>query len=76
MEKKKTPAKRKAEPADGGAVETVIESIRKCLGSAEAAPSITELIRLFELRREVAQPVSGPMTVRWVDECQTSGNEE
>jgi hypothetical protein len=76
MEKKKAPAKRKAEPVDGRAGEKVIESIRECLGSAEAVPSITELIRLFELRREVAQPQSGPMTVRWVDECQTSGNEE
>ena len=51
-------------------VEEIIESIQESLSSDSAKPSVADLVRLLELRRELAKPKTGRMTVRWIDECQ------
>jgi len=51
-------------------VEKIIESIQKSLAGDSTKLSVADLMRLLELRRELAQSQPGRMTVRWIDECQ------
>jgi len=59
-------------PTDGdlAEVEEVMERIREALSDEDVSPSVAELLRLMDLRREFKQSQPGPMTVRWIDECQ------
>jgi hypothetical protein len=52
-------------------VEEIIESIQGSLSSEDPKPSVLDLVRLLELRRELVKPQTARMTVRWIDECQT-----
>jgi hypothetical protein len=51
-------------------VEEIIESIQESLSSDDPKPSVLDLVRLLELRRELVKPQTARMTVRWIDECQ------
>jgi hypothetical protein len=58
---------------DWAAVEQVIEKMRESLFSQDAKPSVADLIRLIEFKRDLVQAQPGPLTARWIDEClQTS----
>jgi hypothetical protein len=58
---------------DRAAVEQVIEKMRESLFGEEAKPSVADLVRLIEFRRELADAQPGPVMARWIDECpQTS----
>jgi len=58
---------------DRAAVVQVIEKMRERLFGEEANPSVTDLVRLLEFRRELAEAQPGPVAARWIDECpQTS----
>jgi hypothetical protein len=49
-------------------VDKMIERIQESLCDEDVTPSVAELLRLMQFRREREQP--GPVTVRWIDECQ------
>ena len=71
MEEKEALKQTAAEPGDELAeVDRIIESIQERLSDDSAKPSVAELVRLLELRRELAQSQTGQVTVRWIDECQ------
>ena len=59
------------------ALARVTANIQENLGCEDVKLSVTDLIRLLGLRRELAQPQSKRLRVGWVDGCQqTSANEE
>jgi hypothetical protein len=59
-----------------------LESVEKIIGHAEAnlldstATSLADLMRLLELRRELAEAESGRLTVKWIDTCAKPASEE
>lgn len=42
----------------------------------KARPSIADLVRLLELRRELAESQPGTLTVKWIDKCAKPESEE
>jgi len=56
-------------------VEKMIERVREGLCDADVSPSVADLLRLLEFRRELAQSQAEPVTVRWIDECQPDPEE-
>jgi hypothetical protein len=55
----------------------VIANIQENLCRDYGKPSIADLARLMELRRELAYLEQGPMTAQWIDKCQQiSANDE
>lgn len=64
-------------PADAlVSVDKIIERMQESLCADDVKPSISDLMRLLELRRELAQTQPRPITVRWVDEWQQTPGEE
>ena len=57
-------------------VEEVISRVQENLLDDVAKPSMTDLVRLMEIRRDLAQVQGGPLSVGWVDECPTNTSEE
>ncbi len=57
-------------------IEEIIRRVQKNLARGSGKPSMTDLLRLLELRRELAKPQTEPLTIRWIDECPTPGCEE
>jgi|HubBroStandDraft_6_1064221.scaffolds.fasta_scaffold115903_2 hypothetical protein len=55
-------------------VELAIEKIRESLFGGEAKPPVADLVRLLEFRRDLAQAQPGPLTARWIDECQQTSD--
>lgn len=51
-------------------VEKIIKCIQRGLSDDSTKLSVADLMRLLELRRELAQSQPGRMTVRWIAECQ------
>jgi hypothetical protein len=39
-------------------------------------PSVADLVRLLEIRRELKKSVPRKLTVKWIDECAEPGSEE
>lgn len=65
------PEGQEAAPADAmAAIDKIIERVQESLFREDVKPSVADLMRLLELRRELAQLQPGPVTVRWIDECQ------
>jgi hypothetical protein len=56
-------------------VEKMIEGVREGLCGEDVSPSIADLLRLLEFRRELPQSQSEPTTVGWIDECQPDPEE-
>jgi hypothetical protein len=50
-------------------VEKMIERVREGLSDADVIPSIADLLRLLEFRREHTRSQAEPVTVGWVDQC-------
>ncbi|HEX4133640.1 MAG TPA: hypothetical protein VHY84_03385 [Bryobacteraceae bacterium] len=60
-----------AESADEAAeVERILEYVQESLSDDRVMPSLTDLVRLFGLRRELAQSQPGSLTAGWIDGCQ------
>jgi hypothetical protein len=71
------PEEQEAETLDElESLDRMIRSIRKRLLSDEAKPSVADLMRLLERRREVVGLKPGPVEVRWIDEWQTPDSAE
>jgi hypothetical protein len=71
MEEKEERKQTAEEPVERlGEMDEVIERILESLRGDDAKPSVADLTRLLELRRDLAQSLQGPITVRWIDEWQ------
>lgn len=64
-------AKRGAEVLD-----KAIARLERQMESGELKGSMSDLVRLLQLRNELKGSEPHSMTVRWIDECQTPRNEE
>ncbi len=54
-----------------------IQNIEQQMENGELKGSMGDLVRLLQLRNEVAGSQPQQVTVRWIDECQTApANEE
>ncbi|HEY3825819.1 MAG TPA: hypothetical protein VGL82_14745 [Bryobacteraceae bacterium] len=51
-------------------VERIIECIQESLSDDSVMPSLADLVRLFGLRRELAQSQPGSLKAGWIDGCQ------
>jgi hypothetical protein len=71
MRKRNTAIKTKADP-DGMArtIDQAIGKIQAQLNSDQLKPSVTDLVRLIQLRNELAGEHPVDITARWVDECE------
>ena len=57
-------------------VDMAIGNVRKGLRSQDIKGSLSDLVRLLQLRQELAVQQPRQVTVRWVDECQTTPSTE
>ncbi len=57
-------------------VDMAIGNIRKGLRSQDNKGSLSDLVRLLQLRQELTVEQPRQVTVRWVDECQTTPSTE
>jgi hypothetical protein len=57
-------------------VDAAIGNIRGKLRSDDLKGSLADLVRLLQLRQELAVTQPRRVTVRWVDECSTTSSEE
>ena len=85
MEQKEAPEEKMAKPgrekgklAEGilKDVDVAIGSIRKGLRSPDLKGSLSDLVRLLQLRQELTVEQPRQVTVRRVDECQTKSSTE
>lgn len=60
--------KRKAGRGLAEVLDTAIERIQQQLASGELKGSVADLVRLLQLRTEVAGSQTQPITVRWIEE--------
>ena len=58
------------------ALDKAIATILTRLGEDEAKGSVADLVRMLQLRNELTEAQPKQVTVRWVDECQTSTSNE
>jgi hypothetical protein len=56
-------------------VEKMLEQVQEGLSDEDVNPSVADLLRLMDFRRELAQSKPVPMTVRWIDECRQTSEE-
>jgi len=68
---------RKLKPEDiERLVDQAIGSFEETLDNAVTKLSAGDFVRLIQLRKEISGDAPGNVTVRWVDECQTTLNDE
>jgi hypothetical protein len=71
VKEREAPKQTAAEPEDELVeVDEIMQRIQESLANGGAKPTVADLIRLLELRRELARSQSSLVTVRWIDECQ------
>jgi hypothetical protein len=58
------------------ALDKAIRKIQRRLCDDDVKGSIADLVRMLQLRNELAGTQPKQLTVRWVDECQTTSIEE
>ncbi len=59
------------------AIDEAIENIRGKLAGEDLKPSVSDLVRLIQLRKELTDEAPKQVTVRWVEEWNNSpANEE
>jgi hypothetical protein len=58
------------------ALDKAIGRIQKRLADDEMKGSVADLVRMLQLRNELMETQPKTVTVRWVDECQTSTSNE
>jgi len=56
-------------------IDRITERILERLADEDVPLSVADLMRLLELRRELAKSQPGRMTVRWIDECRPTPEE-
>jgi hypothetical protein len=56
-------------------VDKIIALIEERLADEDVQLSVADLMRLLELRRELARSQPGSTTVGWIDECQLTPGE-
>ena len=56
-------------------IDKITERILERLANQDVPLSIADLMRLLELRRELAKSQPGRIRVRWIDECQPTPEE-
>jgi hypothetical protein len=56
-------------------VDKAIRSFESALDGAGGKCSVSDLVRLLQLRKELAGDTPGNVTVRWVDECNETSSE-
>lgn len=56
-------------------VDKAIRSFESALDGAGAKCSVGDLVRLLQLRKELAGDTPGNVTIRWVDECNETSSE-
>jgi hypothetical protein len=56
-------------------VEKMLEQVQEGLSDEDVNPSVADLLRLMDFRRELARSKPVPMTVRWIDECRQTSEE-
>lgn len=61
---------------EGAAVEEALETVWQKLGGESSKPSVADLIRLLQLRKELNADKPGNITVRWVEDCDQTPKEE
>ncbi len=57
-------------------VDKAIRSFESTLDGAGGKCSVSDLVRLLQLRKEMAADTPGNVTVRWVDECNETSSEK
>jgi hypothetical protein len=71
VKEREAPKQTAAEPEDELVeIDKIMQGLQESLAEAGAKPTVADLIRLLELRRELARSQSSRVTVRWIDECQ------
>lgn len=68
---KRKPVRGKPEVLD-----KAIEKLARQLDKDELRGTMADLIRLLQMREEKPDSERRPLTVRWVDQCRTPGNEK
>ena len=68
--------KRKSGDGMAEVLNQAIEKIRKDLETGALKGSVSDLIRLMQLRNEIKGSRPQQVTARWVDECRTPASEE
>jgi hypothetical protein len=58
------------------ALDKAIAAILTRLSESEGKGSVADLARMLHLRGELTETQTKEVTVRWVDECQTSNSNE
>jgi hypothetical protein len=58
------------------ALDKAIQKIQRRLCDDEVKGSVTDLVRMLQLRNELTEAQPKQLTVRWVDECQTTTSNE
>jgi hypothetical protein len=56
------------------ALDKAIGRIQKRLADEDMKGSVADLVRMLQLRNELTAAQPTQVTVRWVDECQTSSS--
>ena len=56
-------------------IDRVTARVMERLADEDVPLSVADLMRLLELRRELAKSQPGRITVRWIDECQPTSEE-
>jgi hypothetical protein len=51
------------------AIDRAIESIQEKLATEDLKPSVTDLVRLLQLRRDLSEEQPKQVTVRWIEGC-------
>ena len=58
------------------ALDKAIGRMQKRLADEEMKASVGDLVRMLQLRNELMETQPKQVTVRWVDECETSTSNE
>lgn len=77
-EKMAKPEKEQGMLAEGilNDVDMAIGNIRNGLRTGDLKGSLSDLVRLLQLRQELTVEQPRQVTVRWIDECQTTPSTE
>jgi len=73
VEEKEALKQTAADPVE--VIDKITERILERLADEDVPLSVADLMRLLELRRELARSLPGRVTVGWIDECQLTPEE-
>lgn len=73
MEKKEALKQTAADPVE--VIDKITDRILERLADEDVPLSVADLMRLLELRRELAQSQPGSLSVGWIDTCRLTPEE-